>query len=578
MKLIEALAILKSMRTRKGGTFACFLAAGLNPLHLKTLLSAELSQLFRDHIIDIQDGLYDDFFGNLDRLAEADVEAGIVLIEWSDLDPRLGIRSPARWIPSECADILSTAAGRALRIQCMLEEISQRLPVVLCLPTLPVPPISFVPGWQTSSFELDLRAIVQSISSKASQCAQVRILSAQRIDLVSPLRERLEVESEVLTGFPYRLPHASALAALLASLTRGPIAKKGLITDLDDTLWRGILGEVGVEGISWDLDHHSQMHAFYQRFLGALASEGVLIGVASKNERSLVEEALQREDLALSSTTIFPVEAGWGSKSQAVARILKTWNVGPDSVVFVDDSPLELAEVKASYPQVECIQFPTKDSASVYDLTLRLRDLFGKSAIFEEDTIRIESIRCSSVATEFSDAATPTSADFLEGVEAQITFDFTQTPLDPRGLELVNKTNQFNLNGKRHTESSWRNYFLNPESFLLLVSYRDKFGPLGKIAVLGGRRNGKKLTIDTWVMSCRAFSRRIEYKCLEELFEKFEVAEIELDYSKTERNAPLREFLGKTLGTDPSPGCIISRGAFEVRSEILEKAQEVMNG
>jgi FkbH-like protein len=460
----------------------------------------------------------------------------------------------------------------------MMEEISQRLPLVLCLPTLPVPPISFVPGWQTSSFELDLRAVVQSISSKVSGCAQVRILSAQRIDLVSPLRERLDVESEVLTGFPYRLPHASALAALLAFLTRGPIAKKGLITDLDDTLWRGILGEVGVEGISWDLDHHSQMHAFYQRFLGALASEGVLIGVASKNERSLVEEAFQREDLALSSTTIFPVEAGWGSKSQAVARILKTWNVGPDSVVFVDDSPLELAEVKGSYPQVECIQFPTKDSASAYDLTLRLRDLFGKSAISEEDTIRIESIRCSSVATEFSDAATPTSADFLERVEAQITFDFTQTPLDPRGLELVNKTNQFNLNGKRYTESSRRNYFLNPKSFLLLVSYRDKFGPLGKIAVLGGRRNGKKLTIDTWVMSCRAFSRRIEYKCLDELFEKFEVAEIELDYSKTERNAPLREFLGKTLRTDPSPGCIISRDAFEVRSEILEKAQEVMNG
>ena len=148
-----------------------------------------------------------------------------------------------------------------------MEEISQRLPLVLCLPTLPVPPISFVPGWQTSSFELDLRAVVQSISSKVSRCAQVRILSAQRIDLVSPLRERLDVEAEVLTGFPYRLPHASALAALLAFLTRGPIAKKGLITDLDDTLWRGILGEVGVEGISWDLDHHSQMHAYYQRFL-----------------------------------------------------------------------------------------------------------------------------------------------------------------------------------------------------------------------------------------------------------------------------------------------------------------------
>lgn len=578
MKLIDAIKIVREMKLRDRSALKCFLAAGLNPLHLKTFLTAELGQLFTDRLIEIQDGLYGGLLGNLDRLAKADVDVGIVLIEWPDLDPRLGIRSAARWTRSEYADILSTATARASQIQRTIEEVCVRMPLVLCCPTLPLPPISFAPGWQADSFELDLRAVVQSLNSGASRCPQVRVLSAQRIDLVSPLRERFDVESDLLAGFPYHLPHASALASILAYLTRTPIPKKGLITDLDDTLWRGILGEVGVEGISWDLDHHSQMHAFYQRLLGALAAEGVLIGVASKNEPSLVERALQRIDLALSPTTIFPLEVTWGRKSDSVHRILETWNVGSDSVVFIDDSPLELAEVKASHPEVECIQFPTNDGAAIYRLGLYLRDLFGRSAILEEDSIRLESIRRSHDCITPGDASTSTPTDFFEHLAAEMSFNFDKAPLDPRALELVNKTNQFNLNGKRYTEASWHKYLCDPASFLLVTSYRDKYGPLGRVAVLAGFRTGKKLIVNTWVMSCRAFSRRIEYRCIEELFANFDVDEIAFDYLRTHRNGPLREFLRELTGQIPDTGCTISCATMEAHKRALQQPQEVTNG
>jgi FkbH-like protein len=578
MKLVEALDIIKGAKQRSAEAFTCFLATGLNPLHLTTFLSAELILLFTDRKIEIQHGLYGDFLGNVSRLAKADAESGIVLIEWADIDARLGIRSSATWSPSVCADILATVRTRASQIQRTIEETCQRMPLIVCFPTLPLPPISFFPGWQASSLEIGLNAIMQSVRSQVSQCAQVRVLSPQRLDMVSPLRERFDVESELLSGFPYRLAHASALASLLAQLTRKPMPRKGLITDLDDTLWRGILGEVGIEGISWDLDHHSQMHAYYQRMLGALAAEGVLLGIASKNERSLVESAFGRKDLVLSPNIFFPIEVSWGPKSEAVARILKTWNVGPDSVVFLDDSPLELAEVKASHPEVECIQFPTKNSVAIYDLALRLRDLFGKSAILEEDSSRAQSIRRSHANANAYEAAKVMPTTFLESVEAEMSFDFSKTPLDPRALDLVNKTNQFNLNAKRYTEASWQNYFRNPASFLLVASYTDKFGPLGKIAVVAGSQNGKKLSIDTWVMSCRAFSRRIEYMCLEELFAKFGIDEIELDYLRTDRNSPLREFLGEVLGEAPSPGCAISRQLLETRSKIVREPQEMTNG
>lgn len=577
MKLVEALNILQSVKQRKGESFTCFLATGMNPLHLKTFLAAELSLLYPDNTIEIQSGLYGDFLGNLNRLANADANCGIVLTEWSDLDSRLGLRTVTPWSAAACIDILANARARTLQIQETIEKTCQRMPVVLCLPTLPLPPISFVPGWQASAFEIDLKMLAQSVASHVSQCSQVRILSPQRTDLVSPLRERLDVKSELLSGFPYKLGHGSALADLLARLTRMPAPKKGLITDLDGTLWRGILGEVGIDGISWDLDHHSQMHGFYQSLLNALSSEGVLLAVSSKNEPSLVQEVFNRKDLALSTNLIFPMEANWGPKSESVARILKTWNVGPDSVVFVDDSPLELAEVKASHPEVECIQFPTKDSAAIYDLVLHLRDLFGRSAISQEDSIRLETIRSSHTGlTAYESGKTPPTR-FLEQIEAHMSFNFSKLPLDPRALELINKTNQFNLNGKRYTEASWYNYFLDPTSFLMLVSYKDKFGPLGKIAVIAGHRN-KKLRVDMWVMSCRAFSRRIEHRCLEELFAKFDVDEIELDYLQTDRNSPLSQFLAEILGSAPHPKCKVSRRALATQSEALRRFQETTNG
>ena len=565
MKLIEALNIVKEMKRRRGETFTCFVATGLNPLHLNTFLAAELSLLFPEHRIEIQHGLYGDFLGNLGRLAKADADSGVVVMEWTDLDPRLGIRSTAAWSPSVCADILSTVRARASQVQQTIEETGPGIPLALCLPTLPLPPISFVPGWQASSFEIDLKAMVQAVGSQACQLAQVRVLSPQRIDSVSPLSERFDVESELLTGFPYRLAHASAVATLLANLTRKPTPKKGLITDLDDTLWRGILGEVGIDGVSWDLDSHSQMHAFYQRFLGALSTEGVLIGVASKNDSSLVEQVLNRKDLALSPTAIFPVVANWGPKSESVSRILRTWNIGPDSAVFVDDSPLELAEVKASHPDVECIRFPTKDNVAIYDLALRLRDLFGKSAILEEDSIRAESIRRSHSGVAVHDVAKVTPPSFLEQAEAKMNFSFSKAPLDPRALELVNKTNQFNLNGKRYTEASWYNYFLNPASFLVLVSYTDKYGPLGKIAVVAGRQAGKKLSVDTWVMSCRAFSRQIERRCLEELFSRFDIDEIDLAFAVTDKNKPFQAFLKEMLKGAPSRGWVLRKSDFFAR-------------
>ncbi|HEX4032104.1 MAG TPA: HAD-IIIC family phosphatase [Terracidiphilus sp.] len=576
MKLIEALNIINSMQRREGSTLRCALATGFTPLHLKTFLAAELGLVFADRNIEITDGLYGDLCGNINWLTKSEYELGIVLIEWPDLDPRLGLRNTARWSANELNDILETSRERALQIRQSIAAAGQLVSVTVCMPTLPLLPLAFTPGWQAGSFEVELRATAQSIQLAAAEFSQVRFLSSQRIDQESPLNHRHDVRAEMLNGFPYHLHHATTLATLLARLARRPVPMKGVITDLDDTLWHGILGEDGVHGISWDLEHHSQMHAFYQRFLGVLASEGVMIGIASKNDPELVTQALQRDDLAISAANIFPIEANWKTKSQSVARILKAWNVGADSVVFIDDSPLELEEVKAVHPQIECIQFPTRNNSAILQLTMRLRDLFGRSAVSEEDALRVESIRRQQPGVNAEDSYA--SEAFLEQSEAEVGFNFAKDPVDARALDLVSKTNQFSLNGKRHTESSWNKFLRDPDSFLLVASYRDKFGPLDKIAVMAGSLQGTKVTVSTWVMSCRAFSRRIEHKCLAELIGRFRPDEIVFDFLRTEQNGPFCEFFGEMTGTAPAPSCTISRDVLDRHLNTLLNDQKVANG
>jgi FkbH-like protein len=378
--------------------------------------------------------------------------------------------------------------------------------------------------------------------------ARVRVLSSQRLDLVSISSERLDVRSELLAGFPYRHAHADVLAGLLADLLYEATPKKGLITDLDDTLWKGILGDVGPGGVSWDVAHHSQMQALYQQLLAALSGIGVLVGVASANEPDLVEEVFRREDILLPRDRLFPVVVRWGRKSQSVQQILNRWNISADSVVFVDDSPMELAEVKAEFPQIECLPFPTDKPEAAWKLLLQLRDLFGKAVLLEEDRLRAESLRTDAQLTEALSDGKPSDA-FLEQAEAVVSLDFKKNPSDARALELMNKTNQFNLNGRHYTEAEWETHLSHADSFLLTVSYEDKYGRLGRIAVVTGTRNGPAVDVESWVMSCRAFARRIEYQCLQALFKRFSAPLIRFNYRKTERNGPLRQFFADLVKT-----------------------------
>ena len=285
--------------------------------------------------------------------------------------------------------------------------------------------------------------------------------------------------------------------------------------------------------------------------LGHLASCGVLLAACSKNEMTTAEAALARKDLFLNPQSLFPVHANWGPKSASVARILDTWNVAADAVVFVDDSPIELDEVRRAYPGMTCLAFPGKDPAAVWKLLGHLRDLFGKPVLMEEDRLRQSSIRASAQVRDM--VAAGGSPDFLRTLQGTVTLAWRVEPADRRPLELIDKTNQFNLNGLRIGDSEWRRLLDRNDTIVAVASYQDKFGPLGKVAVLLGSQLGSKVRVSHWVLSCRAFSRRIEHHMLDALFRHTGAEEIEFAFEKTERNQPLQEFFG-TLGVSPDAG------------------------
>ena len=556
MRLATALQILAGTNKQLPSR-SVFLACGFSPLHLQTYLTAHLQGAHPESRVIVATGLYGDLLGNVARIPPG--ASAAVVIEWSDLDPRLGFRSLGGWTSSSTEDILGSVSSRLDNLAGQLRKASESSTLTIVLPGTPMAPVSFTPPWMADRLSLGVRRFVAEFAERIMEPDRIRILNSD--DLARFAGESFQLKSELENGFPYSLGYADFLAQRIASSLDGPQPKKGLITDLDDTLWAGILGEDGIDGIHWTLEGHSQLHGLYQQMLTSLSESGILLAVASKNDPGVVEDAFSKLTLLVKQELLFPRVANWGRKSKSVKAILKAWNIGPQDVVFVDDSSAELEEVRTAFPELTCIQFKGTDASYFHAMLLELRSLFGKVRLREEDAIRASSIR---IAEQLRDATenAVSENDLLAGLHATISVTMEKKFDAGRALDLINKTNQFNMNGRRYELMDWIALESQPGRLLLVVEYVDKFGSLGKISVLSGVRSGNTFVVDAWVMSCRAFARRIEYAILDFLLRKFDLQTIELVYERTARNSPFGEFLQQVCErTEPSP-VKIERGDF----------------
>jgi FkbH-like protein len=564
LKLNEALKLAQA--SSAGPQQQAFLACGFEPLHLPVFLRAHHAQRFPEQGLAVSTGVYGDLLGNLERARQSQASTCFVLIEWHDLDPRLGVRSTGPWSRLRQAEIAREVAQRLDRLRQGLQQLSGQMQVVLAPPSVEFGLSADTTSWQASPFELELELALTKFLASVAGDARLKVLHTARLAARSPAASRADAKMELLAGFPYSLEHASHVAEALIWLAYPDPPKKGLITDLDDTLWAGIVGEVGAEGVKWSLGDKAQLHGLYQSVLRPLHEAGVLLGVASKNDKDVVATALARSDLHLGRDVFFPVAASWGPKSDAVSAILRAWNIAADAVVVVDDSRMELEEIRRQHPGITCLEFRPKDVGATLQLLGQLRDLFGKPSVGEEDRLRSASIRGLALFEEQKQASDLGS--FLAGLAGEVSFHVAKQPADGRLLELINKTNQFSLNGARVEAGAWQRFLARDDSFVLGVSYTDRFGPLGTIGVVAGSRANGLLHVEHWVLSCRAFSRRIEDHMLQMLFEGQE--QVSIAFRRTERNQPFREFLTR-LGVAEEQGDGAPNGTLLLSRQQLER-------
>lgn len=324
--------------------------------------------------------------------------------------------------------------------------------------------------------------------------------------------------------------------------------KKVVAVDLDNTLWKGIVSEDGVDGVVPDVA--------FQRTLKALKERGVLLVALSKNDAADVEPMWSDSRMVLRREDFAELVIDWNEKPDNLRRIAQTLNLGADAFVFVDDRPSERMRMRACAPEVTVADFPPQ-----------LDVFFPFDAATDEDRRKTELYRAEVRRRE---AATGLSADdYLKSLETWATVRPARAEDVPRLAQLSQKSNQFNVCTNRYAEAEAAAFAADADRLLVSVRAGDRFGDHGLVAFVQAVVRGDAAEIVDWVMSCRVMNKRLEFAVedeVERLLRARGVKTLHATWRKTPKNAPAADLFDR-LGFAPA-------GA----SETLRKYELALDG
>ena len=342
------------------------------------------------------------------------------------------------------------------------------------------------------------------------------------------------------TGCPVGGGNLGAVAAVLVETALEPHREsaKVLVSDLDNVMWRGVVAEDGLEGIDFGPHGTGYRHFVYQTLLVRLKNEGVLLAAVSRNDPEAALEPFRSGQMALKEEDFVAVVASYQAKSAQVEMLAGQLNLGLDAFVFVDDSEIELAEVRLKLPAVRCEPFPSRDD-DLPGLLDRLTVHFRRSVVTKEDRERTALYRRRLAGMVPSTAQGADLRAFLEGLTMTLVVHDRSAGNRERAVQLINKTNQFNINGKRVTEEGV-NSILAAGGRLLTATLNDKTGTHGEILALLIDSDG---VVKAFVMSCRVFQRKVEHAFFRWLAESGRPPRV-LEIAETPKNEPAMQFAG----------------------------------
>ena len=336
--------------------------------------------------------------------------------------------------------------------------------------------------------------------------------------------------------------------------------KKCLILDLDNTLWGGVLGEDGVDGIKLGGDYPGKAFTYWQRSLLQLADNGVILAVCSKNNEPDVDEAWQHNPFMILKREHFSaLRINWQDKATNIREMAAELNIGLDSMVFIDDNPTERELIKQVLPQVEVPDFPAKPYELMPFFKQLVEKYFRIYAVTSEDRTKTEQYRANALRqaeqSHFADLET-----YLYSLDMELDIIPADEHNLPRIAQMTQKTNQFNLTTRRYTETDVRQQ-LDQGWRVFCMSVRDRFGDSGiTAAVFLEPCDDITVNIDSLLLSCRILGKGIEEAFIKTVFNLLRLdgyRRITAEYLPTAKNGQTADFydrMGMTCGKTDDTG------------------------
>jgi len=356
-----------------------------------------------------------------------------------------------------------------------------------------------------------------------------------------------------LTMIPAYGDHVGRLIGAIRGRSR-----KCLVLDLDNTLWGGAIGDVGLSGIVLGQGSpEGEAYLAVQQAVLALRNRGIILAVSSKNDEANARLPFQKHpDMLLREEHIAVFQANWIDKSTNLEAIAKALNVGLDALVLLDDNPAERAQVRTALPAVAVPE--VGNDPSTFAWTLLSAGYFEAVSFLAEDKRRADEYTAETKRVAVLQKAQD-FGDYLSELQMVISFARFDSVGRSRISQLINKSNQFNLTTRRYTEAEVAVLEAAAVTHTLQVRLRDRFGDSGMIAVLIARRSEHQsepaLDIDTWLMSCRVLGRKVEEAMLRELALAARAASLRWivgRYIPTAKNGMVKEHYAK-LGFEACP-------------------------
>ncbi len=346
------------------------------------------------------------------------------------------------------------------------------------------------------------------------------------------------------TGFTAdALPMVCGMFARLIAVAKGHVYKC-LVLDLDNTIWDGVVGDDGYDGINLNPhDAVGEAYRYFQSYVLELKKRGVILAVCSKNDEDTAKEPFEKNpDMVLKLPDIACFIANWEDKAQNIKRIAEILNIGTDSLVFVDDNPAEREIVRRYLPEVLVVDLP--DDPSYYARAVDESYAFSWIEITKEDLDRAGTYAANAERRELMESFVDYD-EYLRALEMRADIGEPYGTQMKRFAQLINKSNQFNLRTKRYSEEELTAMREDPDVKLIYVELKDKFSEYGIISCIILKREGEDCFIDTWLMSCRVLKRGVEslaYDAIYESAKSWGCTRLVGEYIPTKKNKMVENF------------------------------------